>query len=270
MDKDILEKMLNLEEFEAWEIGLKPNQILDLLNNDIISISYKTNKKTFYKPNKQLIKKLLQENENLDHSLDIPEIILQNEYKEIIEKCIKNKISCLLYGPPGTSKTLFLLKLKQMQNTIYFNFYITAYELIKHIVNNPDQIILIDQIDNLKDKKVYNVLIDALEYGYVLINTHTTKLKTKFNGMVIATANDISKIPEPLLSRFLTIRFKEYTNEEYNKICFELLKNITNDYTLIDKIIQLTKDKKDIRKAIKLAKICKNVEELEKFKSLFL
>jgi intein/homing endonuclease len=164
----------------------------------------------------------------------------------------------------NTAKTLFLLELTKIPNSIYVTPYITFSGLFDYLDTEPP-LLLIDQIDNIKYSDVYRLLIDLCEYGIITKTSYNEKISKIVKTKVIATANSIKRIPQALLSRFLILQFKKYSEEEFINISKTLLKdyNITEDVK--DYIIEKCKNSLDVRNVLKLANIVKTKEDVDKF-----
>jgi len=268
--KELIEKILNFErEFEAWEIGVDKKLLMELVKMGVLQISLKTNKHTFFKiTDPEKLKILLSKFDvKIDKSRPLfDSIVGYDEHKELLRRVVESDVAThiLLLGPRATAKTLFLLELTKIPNSIYTNCYITYAGLFDYLLSKPN-LLLIDQLDNVVDKNVFNLLINVCEYGIVAKITTNEKISFKTNTKVIATANTTKRIPKPLLSRFLILQFREYNDEEFINIAKNLLKNYELDEETKDYIIQKTIATKDVRNVIKLANICKNKEDVEKF-----
>lgn len=104
-----------------------------------------------------------------------------------------------------------------------------------------------------------------MEYGIIAKLTHSSLSKSKIKAVVIATANSLKRIPEALLSRFLIVRFLRYDEKEYEEVVKKLLEDEGKSEELVNYIIEKTIRKRDVRNALKLAKLCDSKEEVDKF-----
>ena len=269
---NIIEKLRKVKDknyFEAWQLGLENRDLKPFVRLGLVEIVYKSSKHTTYRINKEMFEryeKLVTTDIKLEGKL-FENIYNHEKHKELILKALEKKVSTLLVGSPATAKTLFLLELRKLPNSIYLTSDITKAGLQALIsVTNP-RLLLIDQLDNIKDKFVYSLLLDLLEYGITTKVSYNIQELSKYKITVIATANSTKRIPEALLSRFLIVKFKRYTESEYEKVARSILYKITSK-ELADYIIEKTKDYRDIRNAIRLAKICKTKEDVDKFSEL--
>jgi len=257
--------------FEAYEVGSDNRELMRLMKLGLVEITLRTNRHTYWRVvDKKRIERMIKLEET---KIKLPKttplfdsIIGHNTHKEIILRAIRSSepIHLLLMGRPATAKTLFLLELTKIDGAEYVTPYITYVGMFDLLMANP-KIVLIDQIDNIKDRNVYRLLIDLCEYGYITKTTAYETVRTKVNTKVIATANSIKRIPEALLSRFLILKFKEYSDSEYTRIARKLLSNFKIKDEVKDYIIKKTLKAKDIRNAVKLARICRTKKDVDRF-----
>jgi Holliday junction DNA helicase RuvB len=278
--RDVIKRILELAEnpkfeynkelgFEAYEVGADNKTLMELVKLGILEITLKTNKSVFYKlKDIERAKKFLEiYNVKIDTSKPLfDSIIGYNEQKEILKRVIESdkNIHVLLLGSPATAKTLFLLELTKIPNSIYLTPYITYSGLFSYLDLEP-KLILIDQLDNLKYPDVYRLLIDICEYGIATKTSYNEKIAKTIKTKIIATANSTKRIPEALLSRFLILQFKRYSEEEFKAISKELLKSYNLSEDVKDYIIEKCKNSLDVRNVLKLANICRTKEDVDRF-----
>jgi len=276
--REIIERILNFKPkydyheqlgFEAYEIGTDNKTLMELVKLGILEITLKTNKSVFYKiKDIERAKKFLEVyNVKIDTSKPLfDSIIGYEEQKEILKRVLESEkpIHVLLLGSPATAKTLFLLELTKIPNSIYLTPYITYSGLFSYLDLEP-KLILIDQLDNLKYPDVYRLLIDICEYGIATKTNYNEKIVKTIKTKIIATANSVKRIPQALLSRFLILQFKKYSEEEFKAISKELLKSYNLPEDVKDYIIEKSKNSLDVRNVLKLANICKSREDVDKF-----
>jgi len=278
--RDVIEKILQLAEnpkfeynktlgFEAWQLNTDNKTLMELVKLGILEISLKTNKSTFYKiKDIEKAKRFLEVyNTKIDTSKPLfHSIIGYEEQKEILKRVLESEkpIHVLLLGSPATAKTLVLLELTKIPNSIYLTPYITYSGLFSYLDLEP-KLILIDQLDNLKYPDVYRLLIDICEYGIATKTSYNEKIVKTIKTKIIASSNSVRRIPQALLSRFLILQFKKYSEEEFVNISKQLLKDYPLSEDVKDYIIEKCKNSLDVRNVLKLANICKSREDVDKF-----
>jgi len=278
--RDVIKRILEISEnpkfeynkelgFEAWQVGTDNKTLMELVKLGILEITLKTNKSVFFKlKDIEKAKRFLEVyNVKIDTSKPLfDSIIGYEEQKEILKRVLESDkpIHVLLLGSPATAKTLFLLELTKIPNSIYLTPYITYSGLFSYLDLEP-KLILIDQLDNLKYPDVYRLLIDICEYGIATKTSYNEKIAKTIKTKIIATANDTKRIPQALLSRFLILQFKKYSEEEFINIAKQLLKDYPLSEDVKDYIIEKCKNSLDVRNVLKLASICKTKEDVDRF-----
>ena len=105
--------------------------------------------------------------------------------------------------------------------------------------------------------------LSETKYG----RTRTKEMKT----WIIGSCNNVSGFSKKLLSRFLCIKFKEYTSEQFCEISQFILQKRGIDSTISEKITNFVwyeLESKDVRDVIKIASLVKDEKDLDWIKSL--
>ena len=126
--------------------------------------------------------------------------------------------------------------------------------------------LLIDEIDKLK-KNDQAALLNVMETG-ILSETKVGKTRQKkVNLSIFATSNDVERLSGALRSRFMELHLEEYTYEEFVEIVRRLLKKrYRMKPELSEKIgyaVWNHMKSKDIRDAIKIAKLIKSADDID-------
>ena len=266
-----LKKLLEMDgEFQAWEVNATNRDLVRLMRMGIVRIAFKTNRNTYWEVvDKEKLKNLIRLKET---KIELPKdeplfssIIGYEKQKEILLRCIENKQHCLLLGKPSLAKTLFLLELTKIGG-YYMTSYVTMASLFDVLTFVKPKILLIDEVDRIKDRDAYALLNNLLQYGLIAKHTYNFEARVKVDTIVIATANTVKNLPDTLISRFLIVKFEEYSDEEYENVVRKLLKDRPKE--VVERIIEVTKPYKDVRNALKLARICKSKEDVDYFSDI--
>ena len=170
----------------------------------------------------------------------------------------KNNINVLLVGPPGCSKTLFLLALLKYYKDAFFVDGSNASgpgmfdELCASKQNT--KYLLIDEIDGLK-RSDQKTLLNLFETGMLVSVKVRKQARRQFDNLkVFATCNHVEKLSKALLSRFFVLTLKEYSEQEFLDIAVQLYKK--KDPELIRYIAKAiwhvvgSKDIRDVQKIV--------------------
>ena len=118
-------------------------------------------------------------------------------------------------------------------------------------------------------------LLNVMETG--LLSETKLKGKTrqkKVNLSIFATSNDVQRLSTPLRSRFMKLHLEEYTYDEFIQIVTRLLKKKYHlDISISEKIafeVWHTLRSKDIRDAIRIAKLTKSVDDVDWLVNVYL
>lgn len=197
-------------------------------------------------------------------------VVGYSDVKKLLLKSIVSKepVNILLTGPPSSSKTVFLLDMLDALDDSYFMdaTITTSAGLIDYLFTHDTKYLLIDEIDKMKAKD-QGALLNAMETGIIC----ETKLngKTRQKRMKIwtfATSNDVDRLSKALRSRFMELHLKEYAYEEFVDIVRILLKKrYRMDENISEKIAYAVWNlinSKDVREAIKIAKLTKSASDV--------
>lgn len=194
-------------------------------------------------------------------------IVGYEDVKAVIKRSLEadRPVHVLLVGPPSTAKSLFLMELSRLPNIRYtLGGRSSRAGISRFLIEARPRYLLIDDIEKM-DTKDYSILISLMETGVVseLLagRTETVQLKT----WVFASANDQSKLPPELRSRFLRFNLAEYTPEQFREV---VVKTLTKREGLGHHLAEHIADRlmfktRDVRDAVRLARLCKSREEVD-------
>ena len=147
----------------------------------------------------------------------LSDIVDQEHAKEaIIDALLSSEpVHVLLAGSPATGKTLFLLYLSTLPGSyLAIGSRLTKAGLDEILCKYNPRILLIDELDKM-DTRDMHFLNSILEYGVISRTIHGKTARYTVKVRCVATANRIDIIPETLKSRFIIVRMKEYSMEEF-------------------------------------------------------
>ena len=197
-------------------------------------------------------------------------VVGYSDIKKLLLKSVVSKepVHILLTGRPSSSKTVFLLEMLEGLDDTYFIDAVgmSGPGMMEHLFNHNTKYLLIDEIDKLK-KNDQAALLNVMETG-ILSETKVGKTRQKkVNLSIFATSNDVERLSGALRSRFMELHLEEYTYEEFVEIVRRLLKKrYRMKPELSEKIgyaVWNHMKSKDIRDAIKIAKLIKSADDID-------
>ena len=291
--KDTLERMINYEDvhefneyFEelGWEWDdlappVSPHLLYRLFLKGVLKRPYRSRSHIGYLlADRDEVKRALewfevsQHTPSFEEELTLPTdlfsvIVGFEDVKTVIRRSLEAErpVHVLLVGPPSTAKSLFLMELSRLPSARYaLGGRSSRAGISRFLIEARPRYLLIDDIEKM-DVKDYSVLISLMETGVVseLLagRTETIQLKT----WVFASANDQSKLPPELRSRFLRLTLHEYGSQEFREVVVKTLtKREGLDHDLAEYIAKrLMFETRDVRDAVRLARLCKGREEVD-------
>ena len=170
---------------------------------------------------------------NKDYELKLDDVIglasVKRQLRRIVNVKGEKKIHCLIIGQAGLSKTHILKCLEkelieQHAKVKYIDSSTASRSGIFDVLFEDNySYILADELDKLSIDDQYGLL--TLAESGILQQTTSRKRREKHvkNLTIIAAGNYIEKIVQPLLTRFLVLYVKPYSQTEFIKICTEML-----------------------------------------------
>jgi Holliday junction DNA helicase RuvB len=202
-------------------------------------------------------------------------IVGYSDLKRMLMKAIvsKESVHILLTGPPATSKTVFLLEMREELDNSYFidGTATSGKGMIDFLFDNPKtEYLLIDEVDKI-NKRDQTVLYNVMETG-ILVETKSSiknvgSRQQKMKLKIFATGNELEKLQNAFKSRFMEFYLSEYSLQEFLEITKRLL---YSRYKLSEEIAGAIADvvwndikTKDIRDVLQIAKLARNVDDVQ-------
>ena len=136
-----------------------------------------------------------------------------------------------------------------------------------YLAEHPElKFLMIDEIEKI-GKNELSVLLTLMETGKLIITKKTIMCNRKQNLRIFATCNNKNKLSQEMLSRFLKFHLKEYSQEEFNTIATNIVRDRFNKTQEFAQKLALAvwykMNSKDIRDVIKVAKLAKKENDID-------
>lgn len=273
--------------FEAHEIGAMPAYLYKLYNIGVLKITYKSRRYTNYiLADPRAVEKALTVFEKSGRETDynkpiqIPEDLFENiigfnDIKQTIIKALKTPkpVHILLVGPPASAKTLILEELwKKIPGSHLILAGTSTKAGIREILAEySPRLLLIDELDKVNDPRDLSVLLSWMENQRIIIamrdRYEVVKCRYTDSCKVIAAANTDRFMKPELRSRFLVIRIKPYSDEQFINVVIGILTRQEGktpeiaEYIAVKVLSELRS--RDPRDAIKIARLADTKDEVD-------
>ncbi len=161
---------------------------------------------------------------------------------------------------------MFLLELARCGAPYVLGSQSTKAGIADLLFDSEPDILLVDEIDRIGTKDIA-VLLSLTQTGIVSETKMGRRRAIKLGTKVFAASNTLKMAPE-LLSRFMVLRFKPYSREEFSLVATNLLRKregIDSDLAsyITEKVWNLSQRFPDPRQAIRVARLAKTKEEVD-------
>lgn len=256
--------------WEWHEVHTAPQTLNKMVTAKVLDIAYSSRSSTHYRVrNPEIIEEALTTLAEPEEELLKPEIpgnlfesiVGHNNIKTIVKYAIDSEkpTHLLFQGVPSSAKTLFLLNLSQLPNSYYcLAQTVTGAGLADILFTTRPKFLLVDEIDRLSPDNI-GVLNSLMATGVISESKIGKTRMMELNTKVFAAGIRIQKLPRDLLSRFITLRFKPYTESQFIEVCTSILPKESCDAEAArligSQIWQLYGSDSDIRKAVQVARL---------------
>lgn len=130
----------------------------------------------------------------------------------------------LLVGPPGSAKTVFLMCINKLDDSIFTSGDpTTGPGFFDLMFEEEPKFVAIDELDQM-DTDDQEALSDYTETG-MLVETkgNNKRRKMETNTKTFAAANHTDKILDNIENRFLDLHFEPYDRDEFLEVCTHIL-----------------------------------------------
>ena len=205
----------------------------------------------------------------VENQRDIFNIIIGYEdVKRIFKMSLssENTVHILLVGPPASAKTLFMLELMKLQRSYFaLGSHSTKSGLVDYLFAKRPRYLIVDEIEHMNAKDT-TVLLSLMQTGILSETKHEKTRSTQLKTWVFASCNSTDKLPKPLLSRFLILKFRRYSYDDFKEISNNVLILDGIDPELADYVSDVVwgrLNSKDVRDSIKIARLAKSKKDVD-------
>jgi len=266
--------------FEWYQVHADPRILNRLVRERILEVRLKTNKSITYRVmDLKALEKALADYQGtltqIEETKEIPpdlfEVVIgHDEKKDLIMRSIEAEkpVHFLLWGTVASAKTLMLEELSRLpQSRFVLGSSLTKAGIFEVLFNERPRFLIIDELDKIDDTENLAALLSLMERGVVTETKYRRHRTIRLKTWVFASANEIRRIPRELMSRFLLLRFRDYTIDEFYNVTVAVLtdrEQIPESLSLYiaDKIAN-NLNSRDVRDAIKVARLLKQKTKSE-------
>jgi Holliday junction DNA helicase RuvB len=286
-DKGHRSKLLGLQ---SWELGVPPWFMRVLADRGIVDILYRSRSTTTYGvPDEvmRVLERILRSETSLAPTEGVPEVEevpeptlemfsdivgLDDVKKLVLDVLTSSKpVHLLLVGPTASAKTMILETISRHYDVpILLAGASTRAGLRDYILDNVPEVMLIDELDKVSNPLDLSTLLTWMESQRLVVTMATKKAHVRCPSVcrVIAAANSIRRIPPELLSRFVVVNLKPYTDEEIRTVCINVLtrrEGCSEEMakTVAEAVVSRL-GSKDPRDCVKIARLAKTPEDVDR------
>jgi len=260
--------------WEWYEVHADPRTLNRLVTEKVLQVQLKTNKSITYRTmNVNAIQRALKDYQGslipVEESTTIPPdlfsfVVGHDEKKDLIRRSLEadDPVHFLLWGTVASAKTLLLEDLARLpQSHLVLGSALTRSGLFEVLYNERPRYLIIDELDKIGDVENLASLLSLMERGFIRETKYRRHRSLKLRTWVFASANEINHFSRELLSRFLLLRFRDYTMDEFFNVTVTVLtgrEKITEGLSLYiaEKTAQ-TLQSRDVRDAVKVSRLLK-------------
>ena len=188
-------------------------------------------------------------------------VVGHDRVKQLLRYAVKadGAVHVLLVGQPGTAKTLLLSELGRLPGAeFYAGSTTTKSGLVGLLLEKHPPFLILDEIDKMEPRDM-SPLLNLMETGTVTRLMHGVQARMDMETRLFAGANDVRKLPAPILSRFAMCEFQPYTDQEFLVVAREVLIHRYNQgpEMALHIAAEVVKKSTDIRDAVRVARMAK-------------
>lgn len=188
------------------------------------------------------------------------QIIGHDEAKFVLRSALEatKPVHVLLWGPPGTAKSFLLDEVGHLPGAeLYTAVMATKSGLTNLLIQKRPRYLVLHEIDKMPNADM-TPLLNLMEEGFVDALQYKKTVRVALDCKVFATANDITKLSPPIVSRFFPKEIPGYTRSEFLGITQTLLIRREGVGAEVARLIanEVARHCLDVRVAINVGKMC--------------
>jgi hypothetical protein len=261
--------------WEWWTVHADPRTLNRWVTHRILKVVLKTNKVCYYRVyDLPALEKALADYEGTfiqetPAEEQIPSdlfkmIVGHEDKKNIIMRSIsaEKPVHCLLWGSVASAKTLTLEDLARLPRSRFIlGSSLTRAGLFDVLFNERPRYLIIDELEKIDDIENLSALLSLMHKGYVTETKYKRHRTVRLKTWVFGSANDISRLPKELLSRFALLRFRDYTDDEFREVTVNVLReqeDIPENLAvyIAEKVLREL-NSRDVRDAVRCSRLLK-------------
>jgi Holliday junction DNA helicase RuvB len=263
--------------WRSRDVGLWPGNLAKLQIEGLIEDGYESNSYHGYKLTQKARAMLAggpavqaPQGEKISLPDDLFEVIEGYEdIKALVRQVLGSEkpVHVLFTGVPSSAKTMFLLELSRTGAPYILGSQSTKAGIADLLFDTGPEILLVDEIDRIGTKDIA-VLLSLTQTGIVSETKLGKRREIKLRTKVFAASNTLKMAPE-LLSRFMVLRFRPYSREDFLLVASNLLRkreNVDSNLAsyIAEKVWSLPQRFPDPRQAVRVARLAKTREEVDR------
>jgi len=265
--------------WRSRDVGIWPGMLTKLHMEGLIEDGYESNSYHGYRLSQKARAMLAasepicaetSENQKLSLPDDLFEVIEGYEdIKALVRQVLDSEkpVHVLFTGVPSSAKTMFLLELSRTGAPYILGSQSTKAGVADLLFDAEPEVLLVDEIDRIGTRDIA-VLLSLMQTGIVSETKSGKRREIKLRTKVFAASNTLKMAPE-LLSRFMLLRFKPYSRDDFLLVASNLLRKREDVDSglasyIAGKVWALSRSFPDPRQAVRVARLAKTKDEVDK------
>lgn len=267
------------------DVGVSPQKLYQLTINGFLEKLFDSNSTTMYSlKDRERIKNAMdsmgvyssgdtmEKIHNFPSEEELPDglfddIIGYDDVKWLLRRALTTDdiVNVILVGPPGSAKTIFLLAIESLENSMFVSGKPTSGPGVLDVMfKHTPKYMAIDEFDDM-DSDTQQVLSQHMDTGILDETKYGKDRKMKTNTHTFASANSLDPVIDQIEDRFIDLHFEPYTRDEFIEICEHLLprresKNTEESRNIAKRVWEIEQSG-DVRKAIAVARLSRGDPE---------